>query len=99
MKHDIFSANKTLIFGFFLVLLWSVRFFVENVKESQGGIEESLGLFTTGQWLSIPFIFVGVVFVFLAEKPLPKDSIENYFGLSIFFFHHYDFSSSSSCCS
>ena len=62
-----------LIFGFFLVLLWSVRFFVENVKESQGGIEESLGLFTTGQWLSIPFIFVGVVFVFLAEKPLPKD--------------------------
>jgi phosphatidylglycerol---prolipoprotein diacylglyceryl transferase len=62
-----------LIFGFFLVLLWSVRFFVENVKESQGGIEDSLGLFTTGQWLSIPFIFVGVVFVFLAEKPLPKD--------------------------
>lgn len=62
-----------LIFGFFLVLLWTVRFFVENVKESQGGIEDSLGLFTTGQWLSIPFIFVGVVFVFLAEKPLPKD--------------------------
>ena len=44
-----------------------------NVKESQGGIEKSLGLFTTGQWLSIPFIFVGIVFIFLAEKPLPKD--------------------------
>ncbi len=62
-----------LIFGFFLVLLWSVRFFVENVKESQGGIEEWFGLFTTGQWLSIPFIFFGVVLIFLAEKPLPKD--------------------------
>jgi len=62
-----------LIFGFFLVLLWSVRFFVENVKESQGGIEEAFGLFTTGQWLSIPFIFFGVVLIFLAEKPLPKD--------------------------
>lgn len=68
-----FKEKHGLIFGFFLVLLWTVRFFVENVKESQGGIEESLGLFTTGQWLSIPFIFVGVVFVFLAEKPLPKD--------------------------
>lgn len=68
-----YKEKHGLIFGFFLVLLWSVRFFVENIKESQGGIEESLGLFTTGQWLSIPFIFVGVVFVFLAEKPLPKD--------------------------
>ena len=68
-----YKEKHGLIFGFFLVLLWTVRFFVENVKESQGGIEESLGLFTTGQWLSIPFIFVGVVFVFLAEKPLPKD--------------------------
>jgi phosphatidylglycerol---prolipoprotein diacylglyceryl transferase len=68
-----FKEKHGLIFGFFLVLLWTVRFFVENVKESQGGIEESLGLFSTGQWLSIPFIFVGIVFVFLAEKPLPKD--------------------------
>ena len=68
-----FKEKHGLIFGFFLVLLWTVRFFVENVKEKQGGIEESLGMFTTGQWLSIPFIFVGVVFVFLAEKPLPKD--------------------------
>ncbi len=68
-----FKEKHGLIFGFFLVLLWTVRFFVENVKESQGGIEDSLGLFSTGQWLSIPFIFVGVVFVFLAEKPLPKD--------------------------
>ena len=68
-----FKEKHGLIFGFFLVMLWTVRFFVENVKESQGGIEESLGLFSTGQWLSIPFIFIGVVFVFLAEKPLPKD--------------------------
>lgn len=68
-----YKEKHGLIFGFFLVLLWTVRFFVENLKESQGGIEKSLGLFTTGQWLSIPFIFVGIVFIFLAEKPLPKD--------------------------
>lgn len=52
------------LFGVFLVLLWSVRFVVEFVKESQGGIEESLGYFSTGQWLSIPFIILGVYFIF-----------------------------------
>ena len=55
------------------MLLWSVRFGVEFVKESQGGIESLLGLFTTGQWLSIPFILVGLYFLFMAEKPLPED--------------------------
>ncbi|MBL0013099.1 MAG: prolipoprotein diacylglyceryl transferase [Flavobacterium sp.] len=60
------------LFGLFLVLLWSVRFVVEYVKESQGGIEEYLGLFSTGQWLSIPLILVGLYFVFNAEKPIEE---------------------------
>jgi prolipoprotein diacylglyceryltransferase len=65
------KRNKTgYIFGMFLVLLFSVRFVVESVKESQGGFESSLGLFSTGQWLSIPFIFIGLYFIFTAEKPL-----------------------------
>ena len=51
-------------FGLFLVLLWSIRFLVEFVKKSQGGFEESLGLLTTGQWLSIPFIVLGLYFMF-----------------------------------
>jgi phosphatidylglycerol:prolipoprotein diacylglycerol transferase len=58
------------LFGLFLVLLWSVRFVVEYVKESQGGIEEYLGLFSTGQWLSIPFILIGLYFIFTADKPI-----------------------------
>ena len=58
------------LFGLFLVLLWSVRFVVEYVKESQGGFEDALGLFSTGQWLSIPFILVGLYFIFNAEKPI-----------------------------
>lgn len=58
------------LFGVFLVLLWSVRFLVEFVKESQGGFESSLGLFSTGQWLSIPFILVGLYFIFNSEKPI-----------------------------
>ncbi|WP_291864713.1 prolipoprotein diacylglyceryl transferase [Maribacter sp.] len=52
------------LLGLFLVLLWSIRFIVEFVKKSQGGFEESLGLLSTGQWLSIPFIIVGLFFMF-----------------------------------
>lgn len=58
------------LFGLFLILLFSVRIVVESVKESQGGFESSLGLLSTGQWLSIPFIIIGLYFVFTAEKPL-----------------------------
>ncbi len=56
------------LFGLFLVLLWTVRFFVEYVKKSQGGFEESLGLLSTGQWLSLPFIAIGLYFMFKPVK-------------------------------
>jgi prolipoprotein diacylglyceryl transferase len=56
------------LFGLFLVLLFSVRIVVESVKESQGGIEETFGLLSTGQWLSIPFIIIGLFFIFKAKK-------------------------------
>ncbi|MBB1140517.1 prolipoprotein diacylglyceryl transferase [Myroides sp. WP-1] len=56
------------IFGVFLVLLWMVRFIVEFVKGSQGGFEETLGLLSTGQWLSIPFIIAGVYLWATAKK-------------------------------
>ena len=51
---------KGFLFGFFLMFLFVVRFIVEYVKESQGGLEDQLGIFSTGQWLSIPFILIGV---------------------------------------
>ncbi|MEZ7498919.1 prolipoprotein diacylglyceryl transferase [Flavobacterium sp. Arc3] len=58
------------LFGLFLVLLFSVRIIVEFVKESQGGFESALGLLSTGQWLSIPFILIGLYFIFTAKKPV-----------------------------
>lgn len=67
------TRKHGLLFGVFLILLWSVRFAVEFVKESQGGIENLFGVFSTGQWLSIPFILVGLYFLFMAEEPLPED--------------------------
>jgi phosphatidylglycerol:prolipoprotein diacylglycerol transferase len=57
------------LFGLFLILLFSVRIVVESVKESQGGFENDLGnILSTGQWLSIPFILVGLYFAFTAKK-------------------------------
>lgn len=60
--------NPGFIFGVFLILLWTVRFIVEYVKKSQGGFEESLGLFSTGQWLSVPFIAAGIYFIIASFK-------------------------------
>jgi prolipoprotein diacylglyceryltransferase len=63
------SQTKIWIFiRTFLVLLFSVRIVVEYVKESQGGFESTLGLLSTGQWLSIPFIIIGLYFIFTAEN-------------------------------
>lgn len=57
------------IFGVFLILLFSARYYVENVKSSQGGFESFIGLdISTGQWLSIPFILAGFVYLFTARK-------------------------------
>jgi phosphatidylglycerol:prolipoprotein diacylglycerol transferase len=56
------------LLGMFLVMLWSVRFVVEFMKESQGGFESDLGTFSTGQWLSIPFIIIGFFLIFKSKK-------------------------------
>ena len=56
------------IFGVFLIALWTIRFLVEYVKDSQGGIEDTLGVFSTGQWLSIPFIVAGIFLLFFKRN-------------------------------
>ncbi len=54
--------------GYFLVGLCSIRFVIEFVKESQGGIETFLPGLSTGQWLSIPFIIIGMLFLLRKNK-------------------------------
>jgi len=53
------------LFGSFLVLLWTIRFFIEFTKEPQG--DEYINWFSlnTGQWLSIPFVLIGLYFMFI----------------------------------
>lgn len=56
------------LFGLFLIVLFVVRFVFEFFKKSQGGFESTLGLLSTGQWLSIPFIAIGLFFVVRSKK-------------------------------
>lgn len=64
------SEQQGFLFGLFLVLLWTVRFFVEFVKEAQ--VEERAHwALNTGQWLSIPFVLIGLYFMFI-YKPKTK---------------------------
>ena len=62
------SQNRGFVFGLFLTVLFGIRYIVEYVKESQGGIEEKLGILSTGQWLSIPFILIGLTLMILSKK-------------------------------
>lgn len=62
------------LFGLFLVLLWSIRFGVEFVKDSQGGFEKYpiFNALSTGQWLSIPFIILGFYFIYQSTQNSSK---------------------------
>ena len=56
------------LIGSFFVGMFTIRFLIEYLKESQGGLEDILGLFSTGQWLSIPFIIFGFYLIFRQSK-------------------------------
>lgn len=60
--------KEGILFGYFLIGLFSIRFIVEFMKESQGGIETFLPGLSTGQWLSIPFIIIGIIFLIVKKK-------------------------------
>lgn len=51
------------IFGFFLTTLFSMRFIIEFIKESQVDFENTMTL-NMGQILSIPFILAGIYLLF-----------------------------------
>jgi len=55
------------LFGVFMVLLWGIRFVIEFVKERQNELDESFTL-AIGQMLSIPFILIGLYFMFRPTK-------------------------------
>ena len=69
------SEQTGFLFGLFLVLLMTVRLFVENFKiEQVTGREDWIFSLNTGQTLSIPFILIGLYFMFMYK---PKSAQHN----------------------
>ena len=53
------------VFGLFITLVFTSRFFIENVKEEQADYSTSTAL-TVGQYLSLPFMIAGILIIFLS---------------------------------
>jgi len=57
--------KEGLIFGIFMICIFVSRFFIEFLKNVQEDFEEGMML-DMGQWLSIPFILLGIICVWRA---------------------------------
>ena len=67
-KRD--NLGKGFMFGLLLVALFTIRFFVEFIKENQVEFENNLSL-NMGQILSIPFVLFGFYMMWRSKKDLP----------------------------
>lgn len=63
------EKSNGLIFGVLLVLVFSARFIIEFFKENQVGFEDGMTI-NMGQILSIPFIIVGLILIFMKKRPV-----------------------------
>ena len=61
------KLHRGFFFGFCLTYIFTFRFFIEFLKENQEDFENSM-MFNMGQWLSVPFIIIGVYFMFFYDK-------------------------------
>jgi len=62
------QKSNGLILGVALVLIFLARFVIEFFKENQVGFESEM-LINMGQILSIPFIIIGLILIFVKKKP------------------------------
>ena len=71
LLRSLYNQNKTqkgFLLGVYFTGIFSIRFLVEYVKESQGGFEKILPMLSTGQWLSIPLVLFGIGLIVLSNR-------------------------------
>lgn len=61
------SLKPGFLFGLFLILIFGFRFFIEFLKENQSAFESALPI-NMGQILSIPFVLLGLYFIFRKKQ-------------------------------
>ena len=59
-----------LLFGLFLILVFGMRFLIEFIKEDQVDFEAAMSL-NMGQWLSIPFVLMGIGLLIWSQRKNP----------------------------
>ena len=63
------KKSNGLIFGLLLVLVFSARFIIEFFKANQVDFENGM-IINMGQILSIPFVIVGLILIFMKKRPV-----------------------------
>lgn len=69
-KRDLGNRQPGLMFGTFLIIIFGSRILIEFLKNVQVDFERNM-VFDMGQWLSVPFVLVGIgmiVWSFLKRK-------------------------------
>ncbi len=67
------KSKTGMLTGLFFILIFSARFFIEFVKEDQEAFEAAMSL-NMGQWLSIPFVLLGIGLVWYASRKTKQKS-------------------------
>lgn len=66
------QKHEGFIFGVAMIMIFVARFLIEFVKNDQVGFEANMSL-NMGQWLSLPFILVGIAAVVYSLKQPVKE--------------------------
>jgi prolipoprotein diacylglyceryl transferase len=66
-KRKNLAQSHGLMLGMFLIMVFTARFFIEFLKQSQEAFEDSMAL-NMGQILSIPAVICGILLVFFALR-------------------------------
>ena len=61
-KRNLGDKRPGLMFGTFLVIIFGSRIAIEFLKNVQVAFEKNMVL-DMGQWLSVPFVIVGIVMI------------------------------------
>lgn len=78
--HKNAEERPGLIFGVFLIGIFTPRFFIEFIKNPQEAFEQSMAI-NMGQWLSIPFIIAGIsLIIYAMRRPRLKLKFPGHFA-------------------
>ena len=72
-KKDTVNKRQGFFFGLFCTAIFGSRILIEFIKQPQVEFENSMVL-DMGQWLSIPFLIVGIYFIVRSYKYFKKQS-------------------------